>query len=118
MGTGNKTMSRRQRRRKGIRKRGFGTAQRPRLAVYRSLKHIYAQIIDDLTGHTLVSASSAQAKLSNGCNKAGGGEVGAQLAQKAKAAGIQRVALDRSGFKYHGRIKTLADAAREGGLQF
>ena len=118
MGTGNSKMSRRQRRRKSIRKRVFGTGQRPRLAVYRSLKHIYAQIIDDLTGRTLVSASSNQAKLSNGSNKAAGSEVGADLAQKATSAGIQRVALDRSGFKYHGRIKALADAAREGGLQF
>jgi len=118
MGTSKLTSSRRQRRRKSIRKRLFGTAQRPRLAVYRSLKHIYAQIIDDLAGRTLVSASSAQAKLSNGSNMAAGSKVGTTLAQKAKAAGIERVALDRSGFKYHGRIKALADAARKGGLQF
>ena len=108
----------RQRRKTGIRKRIIGTSERPRLTVYRSLKHIYAQIIDDASGKTLVSASSVQAHLEKGYNKGAATEVGKALAEKAKAAGVEVVAFDRNGFKYHGRIKALADAAREGGLKF
>ena len=107
---------RRQRRKRGIRKRVFGTAERPRLTVYRSLKHTYAQLVDDLGGRTLVSASSV--KLDNGGNQVAAKAVGVELANKAKAAGIEQVAFDRNGFRYHGRIKALADAAREGGLKF
>jgi len=105
---------RRSRRKTGIRKRVKGTPDRPRLTVFRSLQHIYAQIIDDLDGKTLVSASSAKA--SKGGNIDAATEVGKQIAEKAKGAGITQVAFDRNGFRYHGRVKALADAAREGGL--
>ena len=105
---------RRGRRKTGIRKRVHGTPDRPRLTVYRSLKHIYAQIIDDLDGKTLVSASSA--KSGKGGNVEAATEVGKQIAKQAKDAGITQVAFDRNGFRYHGRVKALADAAREGGL--
>jgi large subunit ribosomal protein L18 len=106
------------RRRAGIRKTLTGTPQRPRLAVYRSLKHIYAQVIDDQSGKTLAAASSPQAKLAKGGNKAAAAEVGKLVAQKAKEAGVTAVAFDRGGFKYHGRLKALADAARAAGLKF
>jgi large subunit ribosomal protein L18 len=109
---------RRSRRKQGLRKRINGTAERPRLTVYRSLKHIYAQIVDDVTGKTLVSAGTIQDNVANAGNKQGATEVGKVLAARAKEAGISKVALDRNGFTYHGRIKALADAAREGGLQF
>ncbi len=115
----NKTIiknARRERRRIGIRKHLFGTPQRPRLSVFRSSKHIYAQIIDDLHGKTLVATGSA--KLDKGGNKSSAAEVGKDLAQKAVAAGITAVAFDRGGFRYHGRVKALADAAREAGLKF
>ena len=118
MSTTNLRLVRRRRRKKGLRKRIFGTPQRPRLAVYRSLQHVYAQIIDDLSGRTLVSANSVAASLEKGGNVAAGAQIGQELAQKAKAAGIESVTLDRGGFRYHGRIKALADAARKGGLQF
>jgi len=112
---------RRTRRRIGNRKRVIGTNERPRLAVYRSLNHMYAQIIDDLTGRTLVSASTRDKDIS--VEKATGNTgaavtVGAKIAEKAKAAGISAVVFDRGGFRYHGRVKALADAAREGGLEF
>lgn len=109
---------RRTRRKIGVRKHVFGDAGRPRLTVYRSLKEIYAQIIDDMEGKTLVSWSSKQAKLPAGGNIAAATEIGKQLAEKALAAGITKVQFDRNGFKYHGRVKALADGAREGGLQF
>ena len=104
-----------------IRKKLQGTAERPRLNVYRSLNHIYVQVIDDLEGKTLVSASSAEGK--HGERRAGGNvaaakEVGKAIAQRAKAKGITKVVFDRGGYIYHGRVKALADAAREGGLQF
>ena len=108
----------RQRRKAGIHKRIVGTPPRPRLSVYRSLNHIYAQIIDDLSGRTLTSASSVQAKISNGGNREAAVAVGRHLAVRAKGVGINRVAFDRNGFRYHGRVKALADAAREGGLSF
>jgi large subunit ribosomal protein L18 len=108
---------RRQRRKKGIRKGVFGTPQRPRLSVFRSINHVYAQIIDDLAGRTLVASSSIKAG-AGGSNVAAGAEVGKQLAQKAKAAGIKEVAFDRNGFRFHGRIKALAEAARKEGLTF
>lgn len=109
---------RRSRRKTGIRKNIFGDASRPRLTVYRSLKQIYAQIIDDMDGKTLVSWSTIQAKSANGGNIAAAAQVGKQLAEKAVAAGITQVQFDRNGFKYHGRVKALADGAREGGLKF
>jgi len=114
---------RRTRRHIGIRKLVDGTPDRPRLCVYKSLNHIYAQIIDDLAGRTLASASTLDktAKGSLG-GKSGNADaaaaVGALLAQRAKAKGITKVAFDRAGFKFHGRVKALADAARKEGLSF
>lgn len=103
-----------------IRKRVKGDAARPRLAVFRSLKHIYAQVIDDRTGRTLVAASSSEkaSAVADGGNIAGAKEVGKLVAERAKQAGISMVVFDRGGFLYHGRIKALADAAREAGLEF
>ncbi len=104
-----------------IRKKMLGTAERPRLSVYRSLNHIYAQLIDDLKGATLVAASStegAKGTRKTGGNVASAKEVGKVLAQRAKAKGIDKVVFDRGGYIYHGRVKALADAAREAGLQF
>lgn len=113
---------RRQRRKKRVRKRVCGTAERPRLSVFRSLKNIYAQIIDDTAGRTLVEAST-QSKdlrgvLSYGGNVAAASQVGKLLAERALAHGIKQVAFDRNGYRYHGRLKALADAAREAGLKF
>jgi large subunit ribosomal protein L18 len=103
-----------------IRHRVRGTEQRPRLAVFRSLKHIYAQVIDDRRGHTLAAASSGEKKAAagNGGNVAGAKQVGKLIAERAKAGGITKVVFDRGGYLYHGRIKALADAAREAGLEF
>lgn len=101
-----------------IRKKVSGTAARPRLAVFRSLKHIYAQVIDDRTGTTLVSASTTEKGSPNGGNVAGAAVVGKLIAERAKEKGIGAVVFDRGGFLYHGRVKALADAAREAGLQF
>lgn len=111
---------RRQRRRKGIRKTIIGVPSRPRLAVYRSLRHIYVQVIDDLTGRTLASASTGDkgGKAETGGNCAGAAAVGKTIAERAKKAGVEAVVFDRGGRKYHGRIKALADAAREAGLKF
>jgi len=104
-----------------IRKKVLGTAERPRLNVYRSLNHIYVQLIDDHKGETLVSASTAEGKKSEratGGNVAAAKNMGKALAERAKAKGIAKVVFDRGGYLYHGRIKALAEAAREGGLQF
>ena len=104
-----------------IRKRMTGTAERPRLNVYRSTNHIYVQVIDDLHGATLVSASSAEGQKENrktGGNVAAAKEVGKAIAERAKAKGVNKVVFDRGGDIYHGRVKALADAAREAGLQF
>lgn len=111
---------RRTRRRIGIRKRVIGTPSRPRLCVYRSLNHIYAQVIDDMAGTTLASASTRDkgAAASASGNAAAAAEVGKRLAERASAAGVSEVVFDRNGFNYHGRVKALADAAREGGLKF
>ena len=99
-----------------------GTAERPRLSVYRSVGHIYAQVIDDRSGRTLVSASSVDKEtkkgLKGGGNVASAKAVGKIIAERAKAAGVAKVVFDRGGYKYHGRVKALADAAREAGLQF
>jgi large subunit ribosomal protein L18 len=109
---------RRTRRRTGIRKRVFGTHDRPRLSIFRSSKHVYAQIINDFDGKTLAAASTVAEKSEKGSNIEAAGAVGKAIAEKAKAAGIESVAFDRNGFRYHGRVKALADAAREGGLKF
>ena len=103
-----------------IRKKVRGTADRPRLNVFRSLKHIYAQIVDDGRGITLAAASSADKgfPLASGGNVAGAREVGKLVAARAVEKGIQKVTMDRGGYRYHGRIKALADAAREAGLKF
>ena len=104
-----------------IRKKLQGTADRPRLNVYRSLNHIYVQVIDDLHGKTLVSASTAEGKKAErrtGGNVAAAKAVGKTIAERAKDKGITKVVFDRGGYIYHGRVKALADAAREGGLQF
>ncbi len=108
----------RQRVHKRIREKLSGTAQRPRLNVYRSLNHIYAQLIDDMDGKTIVSASTREAKIKTGGNLAAAKEVGKQIAEKAKAKGVTKIVFDRGGYLYHGRIKALADAAREAGLKF
>lgn len=101
-----------------IRKRVSGSPERPRLAVYRSGQHIYAQVIDDTKGHTLVSASSLKVDDAKGATVAGAAAVGKLIAETAKAAGIGKVVFDRGGYLYHGRVKALADAAREAGLDF
>ena len=101
-----------------IREKLAGTAQRPRLNVYRSLNHIYAQLIDDQKGETLASASTMQLKARTGGNVAAAKEVGKDIAEKAVAKGIKQVVFDRGGYLYHGRVKALADAAREAGLEF
>ena len=102
-----------------IRKNVFGTAQKPRLSVFRSNKEIYAQVIDDVDGKTLASASSAKNKATAGKAKAEAAAiVGKELAAKAAKAGVERVVFDRNGYQYHGRVKSLAEGAREGGLKF
>jgi large subunit ribosomal protein L18 len=104
---------------KRIRAKINGTPERPRLAVFRSVKHIYAQVIDDRAGHTLVSASSNEKGASvNGGNVAGAKEIGKLIAERAVAKGLKAVVFDRGGYLYHGRVKALADAAREVGLEF
>lgn len=105
-----------------LRKKLLGTAERPRLCVRRSLHHIYAVLVDDSKGHTLATAStldrSLSAQTSSKTNVAAAKAVGTAIAGKAKAAGISRVVFDRGGYKYHGRVQALADAAREAGLTF
>ena len=104
-----------------VRKKVAGTSEQPRLNVYRSLNHIYVQVIDDLEGVTLVSANSAEGKKesrASGGNLASAKNVGKAVAERAKAKGITKVVFDRGGYIYHGRVKALADAAREAGLQF
>jgi large subunit ribosomal protein L18 len=101
-----------------IREKISGTALRPRLNVYRSLKHIYAQVIDDAKGETIASASTLAAKIEAGGNVAAAKEVGKRVAELAIEKGVKKVVFDRGGYLYHGRIKALADAAREAGLDF
>ncbi|HEX8872078.1 MAG TPA: 50S ribosomal protein L18 [Candidatus Acidoferrum sp.] len=105
-----------------VRTKVSGTPERPRLSVYRSVGHIYAQVIDDRGGRTLASASSVDKEtkksLKGGGNIASAKAVGKNIAERAKAAGVVKVVFDRGGYKYHGRVKALADAAREAGLQF
>jgi large subunit ribosomal protein L18 len=104
-------------RHKRVRVHVSGTKERPRLAVYKSLNHVYAQLIDDAASHTLASASTVELK-TKGNGKDEAAKVGTAIAAKAKAAGVKSVVFDRGGFLYHGRIKALADAAREAGLEF
>ncbi|MEJ7812576.1 MAG: 50S ribosomal protein L18 [Gemmatimonadaceae bacterium] len=99
-----------------VRKKISGTAERPRLVVYRSLKHIYAQVVDDATGRTLAAASDLG--VAEGKKGDRSLDVGKQVAARAKDAGITRVIFDRAGYRYHGRVKAVADGAREGGLEF
>lgn len=103
-----------------IRLRLTGTAERPRLAVFRSLNHIYAQVIDDTTGKTVAAASSLEAELrsAEGTKSDDAKRVGQLVAERAKAAGVDKVVFDRAGFQYHGRVRSLAEAAREAGLDF
>jgi large subunit ribosomal protein L18 len=114
--------ARRLRRQRHVRNRLSGTPQRPRLAVFRSSKHIYAQMINDQTGTTLVAASTMEpeikAQVKYGGNKAAATLVGRVVAERAKQAGIDKICFDRRSYKYHGRVAALAQAAREAGLQF
>jgi len=113
------TLDPRQRRHRRVRKKVRGTAERPRLAVFRSNNHIYAQVIDDVAGRTLAAASTLDAKGDGGTgNIEAAKKVGALVAERAKAAGVGKVVFDRGGFLYHGRVAALADAAREAGLEF
>jgi large subunit ribosomal protein L18 len=118
--TAQKKLELRKRRHHRVRKKVFGTAERPRLAVFRSAKHITAQVIDDRSGRTLAAASTVEKDLRGnyGGNKDAATNVGRLVAERAKAAGIDKVVFDRGGFGYHGRIAALADAAREAGLEF
>jgi large subunit ribosomal protein L18 len=110
------------RRHNRVRRRVFGSVERPRLSVFRSSAHIYAQVIDDVNGRTLVAASSIDSQLSEALTGKTKTErarlVGQAIAERAKAAGVEQVVFDRGGFKYHGRVRALADAAREAGLSF
>jgi large subunit ribosomal protein L18 len=109
---------RRERRHKSLRRRLVGTPQRPRLNVFRSSTHIYAQVIDDAAGHTLVAASSLEGPAAKGTKTERSRAVGQLIAERARAAGITLVVFDRGGNLYHGRVKAVADAARAGGLEF
>ena len=110
----------RQKRHARLRLHLAGDSARPRLAVFRSLNHIYAQVIDDASGRTVAAASSLEPELrsASGTKSAGAAVVGRLVAERAKAAGVGKVVFDRAGFRYHGRVKSLADAAREAGLDF
>ncbi len=115
------TVTARQKRIKRIRKKITGTPERPRMRIYKSAKHFYAQVIDDTKGHTLVSMSSLDKSLAGEETKGKCGQarkVGERLAEKAKSAGIENVVLDRGGYIYHGRVKAFSEGAREGGLIF
>ncbi len=109
--------NRRLRIRRGIRNKIVGTSERPRLAVFKSNKAVYAQLVDDSKGHTVAAANSIELG-STASNIENAKQVGAKLAERAKAAGIASVLFDRSGYQYHGKVKALADGAREGGLKF
>jgi len=108
----------RERRKLRVRGNVSGTAERPRLTIFRSNSHMYAQVIDDQNGTTIASASSLQMKLKTGGNVASAKEIGKAVAERAIEKGVKKVVFDRGGYLYHGRIKALADAAREAGLEF
>ncbi len=114
----NARVRRRGRRKAHVRKHVHGTAERPRLTVYRSNTHMYAQVIDDDRGHTLAAASTLTVKDAEGKKADRAKAVGLQIATLAQAAGVARVVFDRNGFKYHGRVAALASGAREAGLEF
>ena len=116
----NKSDAKRSKIKKRIRRIVFGSQERPRLSVFRSNKEIYAQVIDDVSGNTIVSSSSAEKEISKtkGNKTETASLVGKKLAEKAVSKGIKQVSFDRSGYLYHGRVKSLADGAREGGLKF
>ena len=101
-----------------IRKRVIGSAERPRLCIFRSTKHVYAQVIDDATGTTLVSASTLDTDGVSGANKDACAAIGKEVAKRAVAKNIKQVVFDRNGYLYHGRVKSLAEGAREGGIKF
>ena len=109
--------ARRQRVKRGIRSKVNGTSARPRLSVYRSNNHVYAQLIDDIDGHTLAAASSGEETVSGGAPVEQSRAAGELLAERAKEAGISKAVFDRNGYRYHGRVKALAEGAREGGLK-
>lgn len=111
-------LDRRNRIRRGIRKKLSGTAVKPRLSVFRSNTGLYAQLIDDIKGHTLASISSRELGYTSNVNVEKSHEVGKKLAEKAIEAGVREVVFDRGGYLYHGKVKALADGAREGGLNF
>ena len=117
-----KSADTRKRRHRRIRAKISGTAERPRLNVFRSTEHIYAQVIDDAAGHTIISASTVDAGLRSDLDgktkKEQATLIGKTVAERAKAAGIETIVFDRGGYLYHGRVKALADGAREGGLKF
>lgn len=112
--------TRRERRHTRVRGRAIGTPERPRLCVYRSLKHVYAQVIDDLAGRTLAFASTMEKDIALPAtgNRDAAATIGQRIAERAKAVGVTKVVFDRGGFKYHGRVQALADGARKGGLDF
>jgi len=111
-------MTPRQKRHNRVRARVMGTPERPRLNIFRSLNHIYAQVIDDISGHTLVAASTLDKGMDQAAKMEEAKAVGKLVAERAKAQGITKVVFDRGGYLYHGRVKALADGAREGGLDF
>ena len=117
MGAQQKKIERRARVKRGVRGKVSGTGDRPRLTVFRSNRHIYAQLIDDTSGRTLAAASSREDGVANGKPVDVSKSVGSRLAERAKEAGIEAVVFDRNGYKYHGRVRALAEGAREGGLQ-
>jgi large subunit ribosomal protein L18 len=122
MASNNKKRNARKSRQKRVRAKVFGTPDRPRLNVFRSLNNIYAQVIDDVSGHTIASANSAEeemkAELENGGNVDAAKAVGKLVAERAIEKDVKKVVFDRAGYKYHGRVKALAEAAREEGLEF
>ena len=118
-----RNLNRRQKAKIGIKKKVAGTAERPRLSVYRSLNHIYAQLVDDITGNTITNASTLSKEIQADLKKANSKVekskvVGTLIAKKAREQKIENVVFDRSGYRYHGRVKSLAEGAREGGLKF
>ena len=110
--------NRRLRIRRGIRNRISGTSEKPRLSIFKSNKAIYAQLIDDIKGHTLAAVSSFELGTKNSLNIEVSKSVGIKIAEKAKASGVETIVFDRGGYQYHGKVKALAEGAREGGLKF